>query len=141
MKNKWIKLLVWAIGGCAVVYLYLQYSGKLNKDHIVLQQGKTNKVTLKDSLWIEESTCRGCAYENSTSFDIEDTAGIVRLVSIKTTDETSSGTDGGSISKTLILVPTAEGSTTIKQYKYYGEQMTAKDSARYKTYSIEIKKQ
>lgn len=139
-KNKWMKFLVWAIGGCVVVYLYLQYSGKLNKDHIVLQEGKTNTVTLKDSLWITESTCRGCAYENSTSFDIEDTAGIVKLVSIKTTDESSADTDGGSISKTLILVPTAIGTTTIKQYKYYSAQMTAKDSASYKTYTIEIKK-
>lgn len=139
-KNKWMKFLVWAIGGCAVVYLYLQYSGKLDKNHIVLQQNETNKVTLKDSLWIAESTCRGCAYENSTSFDIEDTAGLVKLVSIKTTDETTADTDGGSISKTLILVPTAIGTTTIKQYKYYGEQMTAKDSASYKTYTIEIKK-
>ena len=138
-KNKWMKFVIWAIGGCAVVYLYLQYSGKLDKNHIVLQQGKTNTVSLKDSLWIAESTCRGCAYENSTSFDIEDTAGLVRLVSIKTTDETAADTDGGSISKTLILVPTAVGTTTIKQYKYYGTQMTAKDSANYKTYSIEIK--
>lgn len=138
-KNKWMKFVIWAIGGCAVVYLYLQYSGKLDKNHIVLQQGKTNTVKLKDSLWIAESTCRGCAYENSTSFDIEDTAGLVKLVSIKTTDETAADTDGGGISKTLVLVPTAVGTTTIKQYKYYGTQMTAKDSANYKTYSIEIK--
>lgn len=140
MKNKWIKWMVWAIGGCAIVFLYLQYSGKLKKEHIVLQQNEINKVTLKDTLWITESTCRGCAYENSTSFDVEDTAGLVKLISIKTTDETSSSTDGGSISKTLILIPTAIGTTTIKQYKYYGEQMTAKDSASYKGYSIDIKK-
>ncbi|RYY46555.1 MAG: hypothetical protein EOO06_14265 [Chitinophagaceae bacterium] len=139
MKNRWVKLLVWAIGGCAIVFLYLQYSGKLNKTHVVLEQGKTNSVKLKDTLWIAESTCRGCAYENSTSFDVVDDAGLVKLVSIKTTDDASSNTDGGSISKTLVLVPTGLGSTTIKQYKYYGEQMTAKDSASFKSYSIEIK--
>jgi len=139
-NNKWIKWIVWAIGGCAIVFLYLQYSGKLEKGHIILQQGETNSVKLKDTLWIAESTCRGCAYENSTSFDVEDTAGLVKLISIKTTDESASNTDGGSISKTLVLIPTAVGTTTIKQYKYYGEQMTAKDSASYKSYSIEIKK-
>jgi hypothetical protein len=140
MNNKWIKWIVWAIGGCAIVYLYLQYSGKLEKGPVVLQQNEVNKVTLKDTLWISESTCRGCAYENSTSFDVEDTAGLIKLVSIKTTDETSGDADGGSISKTLILVPTGIGTTTIKQYKYYSEPMTAKDSANYKSYSIEIKK-
>ncbi|RYY65095.1 MAG: hypothetical protein EOO13_17610 [Chitinophagaceae bacterium] len=140
MKNRWIKFLVWAIGGCAIVFLYLQYSGKLNKTHIVLAEGKTNTVQLKDTLWIAESTCRGCAYENSTSFDVEDSSGLVKLISIKTTDESASNTDGGSISKTLILVPTGIGSTSIKQYKYYGTEMTAKDSANYKTFSIEIKK-
>jgi hypothetical protein len=140
MKNKWIKWLVWAIGGCAIVYLYLQYSGKLEKGPIVLRQGEINAVKLKDTLWIAESTCRGCAYEGSTSFDVEDTAGLVKLISIKTTDDASSDEDGGSISKTLVLIPTGTGTTTIRQYKYYGEQMTAKDSATYKTYSIEIKK-
>ena len=139
MNNKWIKWIVWAIGGCAIVYLYLQYSGKLDKTTVVLEQGKTNSVKLKDTLWIAESTCRGCAFENSTSFDVEDTSGLVKLVSIKTTDDNASGSDGGSISKTLILVPTRTGTTTIKQYKYYGETMTAKDSGNYKSYSIEIK--
>ena len=140
MKNKWIKWLVWAIGGCAIVYLYLQYSGKLEKTHIVLQQNETNLVKLKDTLWIAESTCRGCAYENSTSFDVVDTAGLVKLVSIKTTDDADANTDGGSISKTLILIPTGIGTTTLKQYKYYGAQMTAQDSANFKSYLIEIKK-
>lgn len=139
MNNKWIKWLVWAIGGCAIVYLYLQYSGKLEKGHVVLQQGEINAVKLKDTLWIEESTCRGCAYENSTSFDVEDTSGLIKLISIQTTDESSSGEDGGGIRKKLVLIPTGTGTTTIKQYKYYGEQMTAKDSAGYKSYSIEIK--
>jgi len=139
-NNKWIRWIVWAIGGCAIVYLYLQYSGKLEKGHVVLQQGETNSVKLKDTLWIAESTCRGCAYENSTNFDIEDTSGLVKLISIKTTDESSAGTDGGSISKTLILVPTATGSTSIKLYKYYNKEMDAKDSANFKSYSIDIKK-
>ncbi len=140
MKNQWIKRLVWAVGGCAIVYLYLQYSGQLKPPHTVLQQGKLNKVSLKDTLWITESTCRGCEFENSTNFDIEDSAGLVKLVSIKTTDDAPANTDGGSISKTLILVATGTGTTTIKQYKYYGNEMTAKDSANYKSYSIEIKK-
>lgn len=139
-NNKWIKWIVWAIGGCAIVYLYLQYSGKLDKGHIILKQSEVNKVTLKDTLWIAESTCRGCAYENSTSFDVEDTSGLVKLISIKTSDDAAADTDGGSISKTLILVPTATGSTTIKLYKYYNKEMDAKDSANFKSFSIEIKK-
>ena len=47
--------------------------------------------------------------------------------------------DGGSISKTLVLVPTKIGTTTFKLYKFWKQERTAEDSARFSSYSIEVK--
>jgi len=139
MKNKWIKRMIWAVAGCIAVYLFLDYSGQFRKDHIVLSENGINKVSMRDSLWVEAFTCRGCAYEHSTSFDVDDPARLVKLVSIKTANDKSTNTDGGSINKTLILVPTRTGKTTLKVYRFYDTKQQ-QDSSDFKSYDIEIKK-
>ncbi|MBK8311990.1 MAG: hypothetical protein IPL04_14870 [Chitinophagaceae bacterium] len=56
---------------------------------------------MTDTLVIYESTCRGCAFEGSTNFEISDSLGIIKLYDIITEDNNPSDMDGGSISKTL----------------------------------------
>ena len=46
---------------------------------------------------------------------------------------------GGSISKDLILVPLKTGTTAFKLYKFWEQVATAKDSARFTTYTVEVK--
>jgi hypothetical protein len=106
---------------------------------ISLRPDTINMVKLTDTLIIFESTCRGCAYENSTNFDISDSLGIIKLEDIITTDSNPSGMDGGSISKDLILVPLKTGTTTFKLYKFWEQVATAKDSARFTPYTIEVR--
>ena len=112
---------------------------KIKDTKISLRSDTINVVKLSDTLVIYESTCRGCAYEGSTSFDISDSLNIVRLQGIVTTDNNSSDMAGGSISKDLILVPMNTGTTTIKMYKFWKEPATAADSAGFKTYTIEVR--
>ena len=88
---------------------------------------------------IYESTCRGCAYEGSTNFGISDSLGIVKLDNVITTDNSSPDMAGGSISKDLILVPLKTGTTAFKLYKFWEQVATAKDSARFTTYTVEVK--
>ena len=106
---------------------------------IMLRKDTLNVVTMKDTMVIYESTCRGCAYENSTNFSIIDTSGIVELNGIITTDNNPSNVDGGSISKDLIIVPKKAGTTTFKLFKWYKEAPTAQDSANASEYKIEVK--
>jgi len=106
---------------------------------ISLRSDTINVVTLSDTLVIHESTCRGCAYENSTSFDIGDSLNLIKLQSIVTTDNNSPDMAGGNISKKLILVPVKAGTTTIKLYKFWKEPATAADSAKFIPYSIEVR--
>jgi hypothetical protein len=105
---------------------------------IPLSSDTVNVVTMRDTMVIFESTCRGCAYEGSTSFDIEDTAGVVKLAKIITTDNNSSDMAGGNVSKDLVIVPQKIGGTTFKLYKSYKGELTAEDSARAKTYTVEV---
>ena len=98
-----------------------------------------NVVKLSDTLVIYESTCRGCAYEGSTHFDISDSLGLVKLLNVVTIDNSSPDMAGGSISKDLILIPLKTGAATIKLYKFWEEQTTAKDSARFTSYKIEVR--
>jgi len=106
---------------------------------IVLRSDTINTVKLSDTLLIPESTCRGCAYENSTGFEIADSLGIIELTSIVTTDNNPANMNGGSISKLLILVPRKTGSTTFKLYKFWSQERTAKDSANARSYSVDVK--
>ncbi len=106
---------------------------------IPLHTDTLNVVKLADTLVIYESTCRGCAYEASTHFDISDSLGIIKLLHVETTDNNSEGINGGSISKDLVLVPIKTGSTTIKLYKFWKTEATAKDSAGFTSYKIEVR--
>lgn len=110
------------------------------KDNKVsLQRDTMNVVKLSDTLVIWESTCRGCAYEGSTHFDVTDSLGLIELSSIRTFDDNPSDMSGGNVSKQLILVPRKTGTTRIRLYKFWKEQPTAEDSARFTTYSLDIR--
>ena len=108
-------------------------------NRISLQTDTLNVVKLTDTLVIYESTCRGCAYEGSTNFGISDSMNIIKLADIVTTDNSSPDMTGGSISKDLILVPEKTGTTIIKLYKFWTQEKTAADSARFDSYKIEVK--
>jgi len=108
-------------------------------NRISLRTDTINIVRLTDTLVIYESTCRGCAYEASTNFAISDSMNIIKLTGIVTTDNSPANMDGGSISKDLILVPQKTGATIVKLYKFWSQEKTAADSARFSSYKIEVK--
>jgi hypothetical protein len=108
-------------------------------NRIALRTDTINTVKLTDTLVIFESTCRGCAYERSTNFAISDSMNMIKLEDIVTTDNSPADMDGGSISKDLILVPVKTGTTNIKVYKFWTQEKTAKDSAGFASYKIEVK--
>jgi hypothetical protein len=111
----------------------------IEKDNrISLHSDTLNVVKLTDTLVIYESTCRGCAYEQSTHFGISDSLGIIKLLLVETADNNSPDMAGGNISKDLILVPVKAGVTAIKLYKFWKEEATAKDSANFTLYKIEV---
>jgi hypothetical protein len=123
----------------------LSCNNKPSGDHgvkdnrVALHSDTLNTVTLRDTLVIFESTCRGCAYETSTHFDISDSAGLVKLFAVHTIDNNPSGVNGGNISKELVLLPMKTGFTTMKLYKFWKQEETAEDSARYISYKIEVR--
>jgi hypothetical protein len=107
---------------------------------ILLRADIVNMVKLTDTLLINQSVCRACAYEQSTHFEISDTVGIIQLINIITTDNNPSNVDGGSINKDLLLMPVKTGITTIKMWKFDVERPSAEDSARFSSYTIEVTK-
>jgi hypothetical protein len=111
----------------------------LKDTKVSLHTDTLNVVKLTDTLVIYESTCRGCAYEASTSFEIKDSLDIIKLQTIITTDNSPADMAGGSISKDILLLPVKTGSTTIKLFKYWGPETKAKDSTRYTSYSIDVR--
>jgi hypothetical protein len=106
---------------------------------IVLRSDTLNVVKISDTLLIQENTCRGCAYENSTDFEITDSLGIIGLNSIVTTDNNPANVDGGSISKLLVLVPLKTGKTTFKLYKFHDPERNSQDSTNPISYSVDVK--
>lgn len=110
-----------------------------NDRKIALHTDTLNVVKLSDTLVIYESTCRGCAYEGSTRFSIDDSLGIVALDKVETIDNNPPDMAGGSVGKNLIIVPKKIGTTKFKLYKFYEEQHTAQDSANAISYTIEVK--
>ncbi len=106
---------------------------------IALRTDTLNVVKLTDTLIIYESTCRGCKYEVSTNFTIDDSMNLIKLSDIVTTDNSPADMSGGSISKDLILVPVKPGVTIMKLYKFWTEEKTAKDSTGFASYKIEVK--
>jgi len=103
-----------------------------------LRANTVNIVKPTDTLVIYESTCRGCAYEASTHFEIKDSLDIIKLLDIITSDNNPPDMDGGNISKSLILAPVKTGSTTLKLYKFLERDVKPEDSARFTTYKIEV---
>jgi len=111
---------------------------KMADNRIALRTDTTNLVKLSDTLVIFASTCRGCAYEGSTSFSVSDSMDIIRLADIVTADNSPADMAGGSISKTLVLVPQKAGTTIFKLYKFWTQERTARDSANFSAYKIEV---
>ena len=124
---------------CISLFSCTNKSKEIVDNKIALRIDTINIVKLTDTLVIHESTCRGCAYEGSTNFAISDSMNIVKLADIITTDNNPSDMDGGSISKKLILVPQKTGITMIRLYKFWSQEKTAADSARFTSYKIEVK--
>ena len=111
----------------------------MEDSRIALWPDTLNVVKLTDTLVIYQATCRGCEFERSTNFAISDSMNIVKLENVITTDNSPDDMDGGSISKDLILVPVKPGITIMKLYKFWTMEKSAKDSARFTTYKIEVK--
>lgn len=111
----------------------------IEDNRISLRSDTVNLVKTTDTMVIYESTCRGCAYEGSTNFGISDSLGIIKLDNVITKDNNSPDMDGGSISKTLVLVPVKTGITTIKIYKFWTQEKKAEDSARFTSYTIDVR--
>ncbi len=106
---------------------------------IILRSDVTNKVKLTDTMVINESVCRGCAFEESTWFSIHDSLGLVELDHVETFDHNDPDTDGGYLNKKLLIVPRKTGTTTIRMYKFWEQPPTAEDSVNYTSYTIEVK--
>ena len=111
----------------------------VEEKRIVLRTDSTNVVKLTDTMVIYESTCRGCAYEASTRFEINDSMGIIKLQKVISSDNNKGDVAGGSIGKELVLVPLKTGSTKVKLYKFWSDRTAADDSTRFKQYMIEVK--
>lgn len=106
---------------------------------IALRADSINTVWLSDTMVIYESICRGCAYEGSTRFNISDSMDIVKLLDVITHDESSPDMQGGIVGKELELIALKPGTTSVRLYKLLSEQTAKEDSARFTTYTIEVK--
>lgn len=117
-----------------------KYKPTTEDNRTALRSDTTNVVRMTDTIVIFESTCRGCAYEQSTHFDVLDSLGIIKLQNIITTDNNPSDMDGGSISKQLILVPLKSGTTHIRVDKYWKEPADTTDNKPVSTfYTIDVR--
>ncbi|MBK9568598.1 MAG: hypothetical protein IPO53_00815 [Chitinophagaceae bacterium] len=107
---------------------------------IALRADTVNVVKLSDTLVINESTCRGCAYENSTAFAIKDSLNVIKLLTVERSDTNPPDMAGGNISKRLILIPVKAGTTNLKMYKFWkGIPATVTDSIPFTPYTIEVR--
>ena len=105
---------------------------------VVLRSDTVNRVKLTDTLVIYESVCRGCAYENSATFGIDDSLQLVELYNIETADNNPPDMDGGSLQKYILLVPKKTGTTRFRFYSFLKKPLTAEDSTRFTEYNLEI---
>src|SRR3978361_72064 len=125
--------------GCEHLKKHFSSNNDDRDKKIMLKKDTVNTVTMKDTMVIYESVCRGCAYEHSTHFTIDDTAGLVELNYVKTTDNNPDNMNGGSVSKDLVIIPKKTGTTTIKLYTFLRELPESKDSLNFSQYKIEVK--
>jgi hypothetical protein len=122
-----------------IIFLFLGgCTNPINKV-LPLNANELNVVKLTDILVINESTCRGCAYENTVKFEMYDSLGILKLQKIITSDNNPENMDGGSIDKDLILIPVKTGITNIRIYKIWSKETASKDSTNYRRYSIDVR--
>jgi len=105
---------------------------------VELRSDTLNRVKLTDTLVIYESVCRGCAYENSATFGIDDSLQLVELYNIETADNNPPDMDGGSLQKYILLVPKKTGTTRFRFYSFLKKPLTAEDSTRFTEYNLEI---
>jgi len=97
-----------------------------------------NVVKRTDTMVIYSSVCRGCAYEQTAGFGLEDSLQVVELYNIETADNNPPDMDGGSLQKSILLVPRKTGTTRIKLFSFLEQPPTAADSARFTEYSIQV---
>ncbi len=107
-------------------------------NRIYLHPDEINRVKLTDTLVILETVCRGCAYENSTEFLVVDSLGVIKLIDIVTKDNNAANVEGGSIGKTLILVPQKKGSTRLTVTKIPNPHSVPSDSILVQSIAIEV---
>ena len=107
---------------------------------IALRSDTLNIVKLTDTLVINESTCRGCAFEGSTAFAVKDSLELVKFLTVETTDNNPEGMSGGNVSKRIFLVPIKIGTTVLRMYKFWKGVPTAMTDSitPTATYKIEI---
>lgn len=111
-----------------------------SKDNrIVLRTDSINIVQLSDTMLIHESICRGCEYEGSVRFEINDSLGVVKLLTVISKDDNPGDMAGGNVGKELVLAPVKTGITTLRLYKLLSYKTAKEDSARVRTYIIEVK--
>lgn len=105
---------------------------------IFLRSDSINVVKLTDTLVIGSSTCRGCAYEGSTNFSIDDSTGTVKITDVITHDANPDNISGGNVSKEIVIVPLKTGHASFKFYRFWTEQRSAKDSTGGVVYEVEV---
>lgn len=110
-----------------------------NDSRVVLYRDSSITVKLTDTLMIYENVCRGCQYETSTTFEIEDSTATIKLVDIITRDNNPENMNGGSISKNLLLVPQKTGTANFKLYKFNSDNPSDRDSSFYYRYGVVVK--
>lgn len=136
------KVLLIAIAIWTLVSCFNAKKGNYEDRRKVLRTDTLNVVKLTDTLVIFENTCRGCAFENSTDFNITDSTGTVKLYDIETYDANEYAKEpvaGGSIDKTLVIVPQKTGVTKIKLYKAFEGPVRIDSTSRFTYFSIEVK--
>ncbi len=107
-------------------------------DLVIMTPQGMNQARMNDTLVIYEKVCRGCAYEESTHFEIEDSLNLVKIVKIETIDNNSPDMDGGSIDKHIFLAPVKPGETKLKLFKFNTETPSTEDSLVFTYYKIKI---
>jgi hypothetical protein len=104
---------------------------KTTGKRIILNPYYDNVAKLNDTLIISESTFRNCEYEELTDLKIEDSLNLIKLGEIVSTEHKSPNRKRTTIGKDLLLVPVEKGITTIKLYRFYKQEVFARDTGFY----------